>query len=127
LRAAVIHNDANDWNVLVGEDDADRISGLIDFGDALHAPLIAEVAIAAAYAGLDHIDPIGAAAAIARGFNAEYPLLEEEVDLLYDLIALRLVTSVTISASRRRHTQDNPYLAISERPAWTLLRSEEHT
>ena len=122
LRAAVIHNDANDWNVLVGEDDADRISGLIDFGDALHAPLIAEVAIAAAYAGLDHIDPIGAAAAIARGFNAEYPLLEEEVDLLYDLIALRLVTSVTISASRRRHTQDNPYLAISERPAWTLLR-----
>ena len=122
LRAAVIHNDANDWNVLVDNGDADRISGLIDFGDALHAPLIAEVAIAAAYAGLDHADPIGAAAAIASGFHAEYPLQEEEVDLLYDLIAIRLVTSVTISASRRSHTQDNPYLAISERPAWTLLR-----
>ncbi len=122
LRAAVIHNDANDWNVLVDNGDADRISGLIDFGDALHAPVIAEVAIAAAYAGLDHADPIGAAAAIASGFHAEYPLQEEEVDLLYDLIAIRLVTSVTISASRRSHTQDNPYLAISERPAWTLLR-----
>ncbi|ANH06809.1 aminotransferase class III-fold pyridoxal phosphate-dependent enzyme [Shinella sp. HZN7] len=122
LRAAVIHNDANDWNVLVDNGDADRISGLIDFGDALHAPIIAEVAIAAAYAGLDHADPIGAAAAIASGFHAEYPLQEEEVDLLYDLIAIRLVTSVTISASRRSHTQDNPYLAISERPAWTLLR-----
>lgn len=122
LRAAVIHNDANDWNVLVDPADQDRISGLIDFGDALHAPLIAEVAIASAYAGLDHADPIGAAAAIARGFHAEYPLLEEEIDLLYDLIALRLVTSVTISASRRSHTDDNPYLAISERPAWTLLR-----
>jgi len=122
LRAAVIHNDANDWNVLVDAADPDRVSGLIDFGDALHAPLIAEVAIAAAYAGLDHADPIGAAAAIARGFHAEYPLLEEEVDLLYDLIAIRLVTSVTISASRRAHTDDNPYLAISERPAWTLLR-----
>ena len=122
LRAAVIHNDANDWNVLVDAADPDRVSGLIDFGDALHAPLIAEVAIAAAYAGLDHADPIGAAAAIARGFHAEYPLLEEEVDLLYDLIAIRLVASVTISASRRAHTDDNPYLAISERPAWTLLR-----
>ena len=67
-------------------------------------------------------DPIDAAAAIARGFHAEYPLLEEEVDLLFDLIAARLVTSVTMSASRRVHAEDNPYLAISERPAWTLLR-----
>jgi 4-aminobutyrate aminotransferase-like enzyme/Ser/Thr protein kinase RdoA (MazF antagonist) len=122
LRAAVIHNDANDWNVLVDAGDQDRICGLIDLGDALHSPLIAEVAIAAAYAGLGHADPIGAAAAIARGFHAEYPLLAEEVDVLYDLIAIRLVTSVTISASRRAHTEDNPYLAISERPAWALLR-----
>ncbi|MFC0805613.1 aminotransferase class III-fold pyridoxal phosphate-dependent enzyme [Ensifer sp. P24N7] len=122
LRSAVIHNDANDWNVLIDEDDHDRISGIIDFGDALYAPVIAEVAIAAAYAGLDHPDPIGAAAAIASGYHAEYPLLEEEVDLLFDLIAMRLVTSVTISASRRAHTADNPYLAISERPAWALLR-----
>ena len=122
LRSAVIHNDANDWNVLVAEEDHDRIAGLIDFGDALYAPVIAEVAIAAAYAGLDHADPIRAAAAIARGFHAEYPLLEEEIDLLFDLIALRLVTSVIISASRHAHTGANPYLAISEKPAWTLLR-----
>ncbi len=122
LRAAVIHNDANDWNVLVDAQDADRICGLIDLGDALHAPVIAEIAIAAAYAGLDHADPIGAAAEIAKGFHAEYPLLEEEIDVLYDLIAIRLVTSVTMSASRRSHTDDNPYLAISERPAWELLR-----
>ncbi len=122
LRSAVIHNDANDWNVLVANTDHDRIAGVIDFGDALYAPVIAEVAIAAAYAGLDHADPIGAAAAIARGFHAEYPLLEEEIDLLFDLIAMRLVTSVTISASRRAHTDGNPYLAISEKPAWTLLR-----
>ncbi|WP_132073287.1 aminotransferase class III-fold pyridoxal phosphate-dependent enzyme [Sinorhizobium americanum] len=122
LRAAVIHNDANDWNVLVDPDNHDRIAGIIDLGDALYAPLIADVAIAAAYAGLDHSDPIGAAAAIARGFHREYPLLEEETDLLFDLIAMRLVTSVTMSASRRAQVGDNPYLAISERPAWTLLR-----
>jgi Ser/Thr protein kinase RdoA (MazF antagonist) len=122
LRSAVIHNDANDWNVLVDEDDHDRIAGIIDFGDALYTSVIAEVAIAAAYAGLDHADPIGAAAAIARGFHAEYPLLEEEIDLLFDLIAMRLATSVTMSASRRAETEDNPYLAVSEKPAWALLR-----
>ncbi|OHV75346.1 aminotransferase class III-fold pyridoxal phosphate-dependent enzyme [Ensifer sp. LCM 4579] len=122
LRAGIIHNDANDWNVLVEEQDHDRIAGIIDFGDALYAPLIAEVAIAAAYAGLDHADPIGAAAAIARGFHAEYPLLEEEIDLLFDLIAMRLVTSVTMSASRRAETEGNPYLGVSEKPAWALLR-----
>ena len=122
LRSTVIHNDANDWNVLVADEDHDRIAGLIDLGDALYAPVIAEVAIAAAYAGLDHANPIGAAADILRGFHAEYPLLEEEVDLLFDLIAMRLVTSVTISASRHAHTGGNPYLAISEKPAWTLLR-----
>lgn len=122
LRSGVIHNDANDWNVLVGNDNHDVIAGLIDFGDALYTPVIAEVAIAAAYAGLDHGAPISAAAAIAKGFHKYYPLREEELNLLYDLIAMRLVTSVTISASRHAEAEDNPYLAISEKPAWDFLR-----
>ncbi len=121
LRAQVIHNDANDWNVLVDNTDHEKIAGLIDFGDAVHTVLIAEVAIACAYSALDTVDPIGAAAALASGFHEKYPLKAEEIDLLFDLIAMRLVTSVTISASRREKTDDNPYLAISEAPAWRLL------
>ncbi len=122
LRAQVIHNDANDWNVLVDPQQPGEVAGVIDFGDALHTVLIAEVAVACAYAMLDQDDPIGAAARIAAGFHAEYPLREEEVDLLFDLIAARLVISVTLSAQRRERTADNPYLAISEAPAWRLLR-----
>ncbi len=118
LRAQVVHNDANDWNVLVEDG---RIAGIIDFGDAVHTVLIADVAIACAYSILDMDDPIGAAAALAAGFHAKYPLRAEEVDLLFDLIAMRLVTSVTLSASRASRTADNPYLAISEAPAWKLL------
>jgi 4-aminobutyrate aminotransferase-like enzyme/Ser/Thr protein kinase RdoA (MazF antagonist) len=121
LRAQVIHNDANDWNVLVDEQDSQKISGIIDFGDAVHTVLIAEVAIACAYSILDMDDPIGAAAALAAGFHEKYPLQAEELDVLFDLIAMRLVTSVTFSASRRDRTDDNPYLAISEAPAWRLL------
>ncbi|QND50482.1 aminotransferase class III-fold pyridoxal phosphate-dependent enzyme (plasmid) [Phyllobacterium sp. 628] len=122
LRAAIIHNDANDWNVLVKSDDPKQVAGLIDFGDALHSVLIAEVAVACAYSILDLEDPIGAAASIAAGFHGEYPLHEQELDLLFDLIAMRLVTSVTLSAQRKEKTGDNPYLAISEAPAWALLR-----
>ncbi|QND57026.1 aminotransferase class III-fold pyridoxal phosphate-dependent enzyme [Mesorhizobium huakuii] len=122
LRAQVIHNDANDWNVLVDPGRPKHVAGLIDFGDALHSVLIAEVAVACAYAILDAGDPIGAAARLAAGFHAEYPLREEELDLIFDLIAMRLVTSVTLSAARRDRTADNPYLSISEAPAWRLLR-----
>jgi len=53
LRAAIIHNDANDWNVLVDPKEPSRIFGLIDFGDAFHTVLIAEVAVACAYSILD--------------------------------------------------------------------------
>ncbi|QUS54246.1 aminotransferase class III-fold pyridoxal phosphate-dependent enzyme [Pseudovibrio brasiliensis] len=121
LRAAVIHNDANDWNVLVDPDDHSRVCGLIDFGDSLHTPVIAEVAIAAAYTIMEVADPIGAAADLAAAYHAEYPLEEGEVDLLFDLIAMRLVTSVSLSALRKDETEDNPYLAVSEAPAWNLL------
>lgn len=121
LRASVIHNDANDWNVLVAED-GHTISGLIDFGDALHAPLIGEMAVAAAYAILDADDPLDATAHMLGAYHKELPLHEEEVDLLFDLIALRLVTSVTISAERRPRIDGNPYLNISEKPAWDMLR-----
>lgn len=122
LRAGVTHNDANDWNVLVDKDNPKRVAGLIDLGDSLYGPLIGDVAIAAAYAGLDHPSPIDTAVAIVRGYNAEYPLEEAEIELIYDLIALRLVTSVTISASRHRESAENPYLSISEKAAWVYLR-----
>ncbi len=121
LRASVIHNDANDWNVLV-TDEGDAIAGLIDFGDALHTALVAEMAVAAAYAILDADDPLGAVAHMLRGYHRELPLLAEEIDLLFDLIAMRLVTSVTISAERRPRIAGNPYLSISEKPAWDMLR-----
>ena len=55
----------------VDPDRPDAVAGLIDFGDALHTVLIAEVAVACAYSILDEADPIGAAANIAAGFHAE--------------------------------------------------------
>jgi 4-aminobutyrate aminotransferase-like enzyme/Ser/Thr protein kinase RdoA (MazF antagonist) len=121
LRAQVIHGDANDNNLLVDGEVGTRITGLIDFGDAIHSAVIGELAIACAYAILEQDAPLEAAGRIAAAYHRAFPLQSDELDLLFDLIAMRLVTSVTISASRRERIKDNAYLNISEAPAWATL------
>jgi Ser/Thr protein kinase RdoA (MazF antagonist) len=44
VRAQVIHNDYHLYNVLVAPDDHERVVGIIDFGDMLHAPLVGVIA-----------------------------------------------------------------------------------
>ncbi|HEV8389522.1 MAG TPA: phosphotransferase, partial [Dongiaceae bacterium] len=120
-RAQVIHGDANDNNLLVDAPVGRRITGLIDFGDAIHSATIGELAVASAYAILDEAAPIDVAGRIAAAYHRVHPLQSDELDLLFDLIAMRLVTSVTLSASRRERVKDNAYLNISEAPAWAML------
>jgi Ser/Thr protein kinase RdoA (MazF antagonist) len=124
LRHGVIHNDANDNNVLVADDER-SISGLLDLGDAIDSIVVNELAVAAAYAALDAPDPLGVIAAVRRGFERELPLTAAEGAAVLDLVALRLCTSVSLSAHQSRLAPDDPYLTISERPAWTLLAALE--
>lgn len=123
LRMSVIYNDANDYNVLVGKGEAgdDQVIGVIDFGDLLRTYTVNEVAVAAAYAIMGKPDPIAAACDIVAGYHSIFPLTEIEVEVLYWLIGLRLCMSVTNSALQRTRQPDNPYLFVSERPAWALL------
>jgi 4-aminobutyrate aminotransferase-like enzyme/Ser/Thr protein kinase RdoA (MazF antagonist) len=121
LRTQVIHGDANDNNLLVDGKIGRRITGLIDFGDSIHSATIGELAVACAYAVLDEAAPVDIAGRIAAAYHRVHPLQPEELDLLFDLIAMRLVTSVTLSASRRERVRDNAYLSISEAPAWAML------
>lgn len=125
LRHGVIHNDANDNNVLVGED-GQSVSGLLDLGDAVWSIVANELAVAAAYAALDAPQPLGVIAAVQSGFERELPLTDAESAAVLDLVALRLCTSVALSAHQSRLAPDDEYLTVSERPAWDLLaRLEE--
>jgi 4-aminobutyrate aminotransferase-like enzyme/Ser/Thr protein kinase RdoA (MazF antagonist) len=121
LRIQVIHGDANDNNLLVDGAVGRRVTGLIDFGDAIHSATIGELAVACAYAILGEAAPIEVVGRIAAAYHKIYPLHSDELDLLFDLIAMRLVISVTLSASRRDRVKDNAYLNISEAPAWAAL------
>lgn len=122
-RAGVMHNDANDHNVLVVADagGVPRVSGIIDFGDVVETPLVADLAIALAYAMLDQPDPIGAATHVVAGYHDVHPLEASELALLLPLARTRLAVSVTNAALQRELEPDNAYLQISEDGAWRLL------
>jgi 4-aminobutyrate aminotransferase-like enzyme/Ser/Thr protein kinase RdoA (MazF antagonist) len=121
LRASVLHQDANDNNVIVDAADPTRIAGLIDFGDMCFGRTVNELAITLAYALLDAPDLYAASRAIIAAYAAEFPLDEEEADVLYDIMRMRLVASVCISSHQSRLHPDNDYLLISQAPAFALL------
>ena len=123
LRMSVIHNDANDYNVLVDNTGADarRVVSVLDFGDMVHTYTICELAIACAYAMLHKSDPISAGTHIVSGYHKAFALSESEIETLYPLICARLCISVVNSAYQQKIEPQNHYLMISEKPAWSLL------
>ena len=114
LRAQVIHADMSLDNVLLGDDL--RISGIVDFGDMTHAPLVCDLAVAVADVLHGRDDAIEAAGAIIGGYVSVTPLEVEEAGLLADLVAARLATEVTVTAWRRGLYPDNSAYAASGEP-----------
>ncbi len=118
LRKQIIHNDANEWNVLVKND---SISGIIDFGDLAHSQLINEIAIALTYACYDKEHPLEWLPIILKSYHDIIPLEEQEISILYYLIAARLCTSVCNSAHAKKINPNNHYATGSEKNAWKML------
>lgn len=122
MRAQVIHNDYHLYNVLVAPGDTDRVTGIIDFGDIVHAPLVGEVATAAAFQMADAADPLGAAAEFVGAYHAVLPLLAEEQEIAADLMATRHLITVLISEWRSRRYPDNRAYIMRHNPAsWDAL------
>lgn len=118
----VIHNDLNPSNILVCEQADDIRLGVIDFGDAVHAPRINELAVAASY----FIDPsLGFEACLAKmveGYRQEADLLPEELDMLPSLIATRLATRILLTHWRNSHFPENStYIMRNVANAWALV------
>lgn len=120
LRRGVIHNDANDYNVIV-DPTTQHVTGLIDFGDLVHSFVVADLAIAIAYAILDKPDPLAVAAQLVKGYTTEHPLTDDELAALFGLVCLRLCQSVCIAAQQMQQRPDDEYLAISQQPIRNTL------
>ena len=129
LRTSVIHNDANDYNILVSNSPYPdlREFGLIDYGDTITSHTVFEIAVAAAYLALDKPDPIAAAAYLIGGYHEKFPLTEIELELIFCLICTRLVTSICLSTHQFKIDPDNEYIVISVDRAWIILEKLRKT
>ncbi|SAK48173.1 aminoglycoside phosphotransferase [Caballeronia pedi] len=122
LRAQVIHNDLNFYNVLVDPNEKERLVGILDFGDMVFSPLVVDVAVGASYHMNTADDPWDAVAEFVSTYNAVSPLERREVDLLYDLIAARFVVTVAITGWRaERHPENSTYILKNNAAAWRGL------
>ena len=108
LRQQVIHGDATSLNTLTNPDIPDSITGVLDFGDLIYAPLVIEVANAVDNENLGSDGYLDGLINVAVGFDRIQPLEEEEIDLLYDLVLVRQAVTITIIAWRRIMCPDQP-------------------
>ena len=118
LRHAVIHGDANDYNVIV---EGGRVAGLLDFGDMVYSAIVCDLAIALAYAMLDAREPLSIAATVVGSYQLYHPLSQPEQQVLLTLIRCRLAMSVCYAAHNRLRNPDDPYQIVTEASAWDLL------
>ncbi|MBC2840482.1 aminotransferase class III-fold pyridoxal phosphate-dependent enzyme [Robiginitalea sp. SC105] len=118
LRRGFIHNDANDWNILVRDGE---VTGLIDFGDACYSWLAADLAVGITYGLMNKEDPLQAAATILGAYHAVFPIAPDEADLLYYLIGGRLCMSLCQAAHTSKSQPDSPYITISQAAVEKLI------
>lgn len=126
LSQSIVHNDANDFNLLAGggKDVYTRnqsMVGLIDFGDMVYSYTISDLAVAIAYAILRKSDPLAAAAQVVRGYHEARLPSEDELRVLFGLVKMRLCMSVCIAAEQQANQPENAYLGISQAPIRSAL------
>ncbi len=127
LPSVAIHNDVNDYNIIVGGSltETPHVAGLIDLGDMCASPRICDLAITAAYMVLGHPNPEEALVTVIAGYHSSYPLISAEVDLIWPLLRMRLAVSVVNSTLIAIENPDDPYVVISQGPAWEFLENND--
>jgi 4-aminobutyrate aminotransferase-like enzyme/Ser/Thr protein kinase RdoA (MazF antagonist) len=123
LHRGVIYGDANDHNALVSPPWPlpRRVLSVIDFGDMHMGYTVAEPAVAAAYAIFGQENPLSVASTLLAAYHKIFPLNENEIAAFFPLMCARLAVSVINSARRQSLVSDDPYVTISEGPAWQTL------
>ncbi|WP_196140493.1 aminotransferase class III-fold pyridoxal phosphate-dependent enzyme [Aliikangiella sp. G2MR2-5] len=121
LPEQIIHNDANDYNLLVNPEQK-MVSGLFDFGDMVHTFRIAELAIAAAYALMSQDEIEQPLTNLVVSYHQNNPLTAQEIEVLLSFIKARLAVSLCMSSYEYQQNPENDYLLVSQNGAWETLK-----
>lgn len=122
LPSQFIHADFSKSNLLVSPEDGDRVSAVLDFGDMVHAPRIADLAIAASYQMSDSNDPMAALDEVTQGFCSVSDLHQGELAHLLDMVVARLVARLVLTGWRAsRFPENRSYILRSQPDALKLI------
>lgn len=121
FRKSVIQNDANASNIIVNYHENQWEIGFIDFLDTVETCTVFSISICLAYLMQLSSNPLVIAKALLASYHEEFPLCDEEIQVLPVLIKARLATSTTLCARKLMDEPDNEYLPINEASGWCLL------
>lgn len=128
LPMSVIHNDANDFNVIVDSDAAEarpHVNAIIDFGDMCRHLRIVDLAITMVYAvqSIEKEEGVRACLlAILRGYQTQHPLNSDEIKVLFHVIMARLCQSILMATRAYRKNPANDYILVSQTGVRRLIR-----
>merc|ERR1712194_41425 len=94
LPHSVLHSDLNDTNLLFKDEEA---IGILDFGDFIYGCTIFGLGIAAGYYALGQTDPVFVFCEVLRGYLAETPLSDPELEAFYHVAYGRMLLSACFS------------------------------
>lgn len=116
LPRQIIHNDMTPSNYLVSEHPPQHVCGILDMGDMVYAPKVADLAIAASYQMNDAENPLQAIREVMQGYHAVNPLNQQEISLVLDLVIARLVQRLIITEWRAKKFPENRKYILRANP-----------
>jgi len=126
MRSQAIHGDCHAHNVLV-DATSRAVSGILDFGDMVHAPRVLEPAVAMAELLAEDRVSLEILPVLLAGYSRRTPLEPAELEVLYDLILARHSATILVHAWRARHDAEGARALEGSIPqtARSLARLEE--
>jgi hydroxylysine kinase len=116
LRRQVVHHDAHQHNLLVDSPESETIAGLIDFGDIINTAVVSDLAIVSLGFAEDRPNPEISVAHVVTGYHDQYPLLKQEIDLLFEVMLAREVLTVLLFDFRIAHNASASEYVCDSRP-----------
>jgi 4-aminobutyrate aminotransferase-like enzyme/Ser/Thr protein kinase RdoA (MazF antagonist) len=106
LRAQIIHGDVHRQNLIVDPTAPRRITGMIDFGDMIHAPLAMDIGSLAGEFLLTPESALENLIAVTAGYHRIAAIAPDEIELIYDLAIGRALLTPLVNRYRQTETPD---------------------